>query len=141
MLRDLFVLFRHFVNFPIDDSTGTPYTLEKSYEEHNRKLARLQRASFKHFQEKLALLALSNYGSIERRSDLQSHLSNLTNDELCALCVALGFRTKFPRSSRVDIGRELLLEILISTHERRKTFQEVIRDLTVLPTEVTFLQA
>ena len=136
VFRDLFSLFRHFVTFPIQDHTGTQYTPDESYEIHCASLANLQRASIKNFKSKLTILALSNYGTIGKRPELESNLSLLNDAELAQLCETLGFRILYPPSSGVDVSRGLLLEILVSAHERRKTFQEVVQDLSVLPTEV-----
>ena len=136
LLRDLFALLHHFVDFPIDDYTGVQYTREESYGIYCKKLARMQRTSLKHFKAKLTILALSNYGSINQRSELRIHLSQLTELELAELCTMLGLRTAYPSSARLTISREVLLEILIMAHEKRQTFEETMNDLHVLPTEV-----
>ncbi|KAL8760048.1 MAG: hypothetical protein Q9184_003443 [Pyrenodesmia sp. 2 TL-2023] len=140
LFRDLFVLLRHFVHFPIDDNTGNQYTQTQSYEEHCGRLAQLQRVSLKNFKDKLTILALSNYAAIEKREDLGAHLELLSDEELTNLSERLGFRSKYPSASKVVIDRALLLEILLSAHERRRTFREVIRDLSVLPTEISLYE-
>ena len=140
LFRDLSVLFGHFVNFTIDDCSGAQFSRAQCYEHHSEDLARLQRTALKHFKSKLTILALSNYGSIDQRGELESQLSLLTEPELAELCALLGFRTNYPSASKVDAGRDLLIEVLVSAHERRKTFQESIRDLTILPTEATLYE-
>lgn len=135
LLRDLFVLLRHFVNFPIDDSTGAQHSRAQSYERHYEGLARLQRIALKHFKLKLTILALSNYGAIESRQELEGHFTTLTDPELEELCVLLGFRTAYPSAGGVKVGRGLLMEILVSAHEKRKTFQEAVKNLNTQPTE------
>ena len=140
LLRDLFVLFRHFVNFPVDNNTGTQYSRAQSHQMHSEDLARLQRTALKHFKSKLIILALANYGSIDQRKELESHLHTLTRPELAELCTWLGFRTSYPPAAKVLGDRELLLEVLVSAHERRETFQETIRDLSTLPTEATIYE-
>lgn len=141
LLRDLFVLFRHFVNFPIDDNTGLQYSRAQSYEKHYGTLARLQRTALKHFKSRLTILALSNYGAIDRREDLESQLSELTDEELEDLCSLLGFRSVYPATAHVEVTRALLMEVLVSAHERRKTFQEAVRDLSTQPTETELYDA
>jgi len=136
LLRDLFVLFRHFMYFSIDDSTGVHYTRAQSYENHYEDLARLQRTALKHCKSKLTILALSNYGAIEERQELEGHLKPLTDPELEALCTLLGFRTAYPPAAGVQVNRGLLMEVLISAHEKRNTFQEAVRDLNTQPTEI-----
>ena len=136
LLRDLFALFRHFVHFPIDDNSGTQYSRAQTNERHYERLARLQRTALKHFKSKLTILALSNYGAIDQRQELQAHFVPLKESELEELCTLLGFRTAYPPAVGVQLNRELLMEILITAHERRKTFQETVRNLTTKPTEI-----
>lgn len=139
LLRDLFVLFRHFVYFPIDDSTGAQFSRVQSHEKHSEDLARLQRTALKHLKSKLTILALANYGSIDHRKELEAHLQSLTDSELTEFCTLLGFRTAYP-TANLNGNRELLSEVLLSFYERRKTFQEKVRDLGVLPTETALYE-
>lgn len=136
LLRDLFVLFRHFVNFPIDDNTGTQYFRAQTNEKHYERLARLQRIALKHFKSKLTILALSNYGAIDHRQELQAHFEPLKETELEEFCTLLGFRTAYPSAVGVQLNREFLMEILITAYEKRKTFQDTVRDLSTKPTEI-----
>ena len=135
LLRDLYILLRHFLFFPIDDHSGVPYTREESHENHCKTLAELQRVCLKSFKEKLTILALSNYGSIDRREELEGHLKQMNDNELENLCSILGFRTTYPPTSSIQPSRELFLETLVSAHERRRTFQESVSAMSVLPTE------
>lgn len=135
LLRDLFALFRHFVYFPVDDNTGLQYSKAQSYAKHCENLARLQRTALRHFKEKLTVLALSNYGAIDQRKELEEFLTPLMDAELREMCLLLGFRTAYPSASNVQVNRELLMEIVLFAHEKRKTFQETLRDLSTKPTE------
>lgn len=140
LLRDLYVLFKHYTHFSIDDHTGIQHTHAEAYERHCAILATLQRTALKHFKEKLTILALSNYGSIEKRTELEGHLEALTDEEIVQLCDLLDFRTSYPSSTKVVAERKLLTEVLLSGHEKRRTFQETARDLSILPTEVTLFE-
>lgn len=135
LLRDLFALFRHFAHFPIDDNTGSQHSRAQSYERHCEDLARLQRIALRHFKDKLTVLALSNYGAIDQRKELEDFLIPLTDAELEEMCLLLGIRTAYPSEAKVQINRDLLMEIVMSAHENRKTFQETVRDLSTQPTE------
>lgn len=135
LLRDLLALFRHFANFPVDDNTGSQHSKLHSYERHCDDLARLQRTALRHFKEKLTVLALSNYGAIDQRTELKELLTQLTDAELEEMCLLLGFRTAYPPVANVQINRELLMEIMLLAHEKRKNFQEAVRDLSTQPTE------
>lgn len=140
LLRDLFVLLRHYVKFSIDDNSGAQSSQAQAYEGHCKELAQLQRTALKHFKSKLTILALSNYASIDQRQELESHLTQLSDSELVELCTLLGFRTVYHAAAEVVVNRELFLEVLISAHERRKSFQESIRDFSILPTETTLYE-
>jgi intron-binding protein aquarius len=140
LLRDLYALLKHYTYFSIDDHTGVQHTRTEAYERHCATLAALQRTALKHFKEKLTILALSNYGSIDKRSELEGHLEALTSSEITHLCDLLDFRTSYPPSTNVVADRKFLTEVLLSGHEKRKTFQETARDLSILPTETTLFE-
>ncbi|KAI9820245.1 MAG: hypothetical protein M1827_005867 [Pycnora praestabilis] len=140
LLRDLVNLLRHFVFFTIDDNTGLQYSPTEAYENHSATLAQLQRIVLKHFKSKLTILALSNYASIDQRDELEGHLSSLDDVELTELCILLGFRTSYPKFADIVVDRPLLIEIIVNAHERRKTFQEVVREFSILPTETTLFE-
>lgn len=141
LLRDLYYLLRHFVYFAVDDNTGIQYSEAQSKEIHHATLARLQRAALRNYRAQLTILALSNYGAIESRSELETHLQQLTDFELKCLCSLLGFRTEYPPAAKIVSGRGILLEILISAHEKKKTFREAVRAQSVLPTEATLYES
>ncbi|PMD43421.1 DEAD helicases superfamily protein-like protein [Hyaloscypha variabilis F] len=140
LLRDLYALLKHYTHFSIDDHTGIQHSRTEAYERHCAILASLQRTALKHFKDKLTILALSNYGSIEKRIELEGHLESLTSDEITQLCDLLEFRTSYPASTLLVTDRKFLTEVLLSEHEKRKTFQETARDLSVLPTELTLFE-
>lgn len=135
-IRDLYNLLCHFVYFSIDDHTGTQYSHEESHQGHCATLARLQKTALKHFKTKLTILALSNYAAIDKRTELEAHLTTLTDLELTELCAHLDLRTTYPKSTNVVVDRKLLIEVLLCHHERRSTYQEVVGQFSTLPTEV-----
>ncbi|KAH6625050.1 hypothetical protein B0J18DRAFT_479838 [Chaetomium sp. MPI-SDFR-AT-0129] len=135
LLRELTALFSHYTRFTVDDHSGAQLTQNEAYDRHCGTLAKLQRTALKYFKEKLTLLALSNYGSIDKRAGLEPLLQPLTDDELAQLTDHLGLRIAYPESTKVPVDRRFLIEVLLWTFERHKTFQEAARDLSVLPTE------
>lgn len=135
LFRDFYSLLRHFVNFSIDDYSGHVQSAQDAHNIHYQELAQLQRVAIKHFKEKLTLLALSNYGALEQRVELESHLSALDRTEMRELCSLLGFRTDYPEEAKVVSNRELYLETLLLAFERRPLLQETAAELTILPTE------
>lgn len=137
MLRDLFALLSHYTHFSINDHTGIQQSKTQAYERHCANLANLQRTALKHFRDKLTVLALSNYAAIDERKELENALAPLTDEELAELMAHLDLRTSYPDSTKLNIDRRFLTEILLSTFERQKTFQETARDMSIMPTEQT----
>lgn len=137
LLRDLHGLLSHYAYFSIDDQSGIQYSAEDAYERHCAQLAILQRTALKHFKDKLMVLALSNFGSLEKREDLEEHFTPLSDEELVTLCEQLELRVSYPESSKIVTDRATVMEIIVSTFERRKTFQENARTLSILPTETS----
>ncbi|EAA61660.1 hypothetical protein AN7014.2 [Aspergillus nidulans FGSC A4] len=135
LFRDFHNLLKHFTGFAINDYTGETLSTQAMYDAHCHDLARLQRTSMKHFKDKLTILALSNYGSIEQRSELEGQLKALDDSELQDLCAHLGFRTSYPKQANVAADRHLYMEVLLSYHERTTSFQEATSNLDVVPTE------
>ncbi|KAI9044224.1 RNA helicase aquarius [Aspergillus affinis] len=135
LFRDLYDLLVHFVNFAIDDHTGETLSPQAVYEAHCQELSHLQRVSMRLFKDKLMILALSNYGSIEQRSELEGQLASLEESELQNLCSHLGFRTVYPSQSQVSPTRQLYLEIILAFYERKISFQEASSQIAILPTE------
>ena len=140
LIRDLYALLKHYTYFSIDDYTGIQHSRTEAYERHCATLASLQRVALKHFKEKLTILALSNYASIDKSSELEGHLEDLTDSEIVGLCQLLHFRASFPPSTKLVADRKFLIEVLLSGHEKRKTFQETAHDLSILPTELTLFE-
>lgn len=135
LLRDQYTLLSHYVHFSIDDQTGSQYSRTEAYDRHCAELGKLQRVALRHFKKKLTVLALSNYGSIDKRNELENLLEVLTDDELAEIASLLELRTEYPESAKVVLDRQFLMEVLLSTFEKRKTFQETAQDLNILPTE------
>lgn len=133
-------MLKHYTYFSIDDHTGIQHSRTEAYERHCVTLASLQRVALKHFKDKLTILALSNYASIDKRTELEGHLEALTDAEITKLCDLLDFRTSYPTSTKIVTDRQFLTEVLLSGHEKRKTFQETARDLSILPTELTLFE-
>ncbi|KAF2398402.1 P-loop containing nucleoside triphosphate hydrolase protein [Trichodelitschia bisporula] len=140
LFRDLHSLLRHYTYFPVDDQSGNQLSPLECSEARHKVLAKLQRVAFGKLEDKLKLLALSNYGALGRRDDLLSHLETLETDELVSLCEELGFKTQYPESSRVVRDRGFYLELMVARYEERPTFQESVKELTIVPTERTLYE-
>ena len=135
LLRDLTALFQHFTSFAIDDAEGRESSQSALETAHYSALARLQRMCYKHFESKLRVLALSNYSSIDSRTELDQHFSSLSDAEVEQLCHILGFRTSYPAASSITSDRKLWQEALIQAFVRPVDFRDIVRRLSVSPTE------
>ena len=135
LFRDLLSLLRHYTSFPIDDVSGRSLSDSECYTLRSAKLTQLQRVAIKHFKEKLTILALSNSASLDHRSELESHLRNLTLEEITQLNIYMGLRTEYPSSHNVVRDLQFFTEALLFIVERRPTFREALRDLPIMPTE------
>lgn len=141
LLRELHSLLVHYTYFTIDDQTGAQLTQAEAFDKHCVRLGRLQRVALKHFKDKLLVLALSNYGSIDKRDDLEALLEPLSDDEIVQLLTLLELRSEYPKSVDFPKDRKFYSEILLSTFERRKTFQESTESMSLLPTELTLFDS
>lgn len=137
LLCNLTDLLEHFQTFDIDDLGNTKSGSEGTRKAHYHALARLQKVAFQHFESKLKVLAFSNYGSINKRSELQSHFEPLTDTELQQLCSLLGIRTSYPASSGLTANRAVLLETLLSSFSQPQSFQDAVARLSVVPTDAS----
>ncbi|KAL6875943.1 P-loop containing nucleoside triphosphate hydrolase protein [Trichoderma longibrachiatum] len=135
LLRDLCALLSHYTFFAIDDQSGIQLSRTEAFDRHCTLLGKLQRIALKHFKEKLTILALSNYGSIDKREELVSHLEPLTDDELLNLVNLLDLRSSYPEGLSLVIDRKFLIEFLLTTFERKKMFQETAQRISIVPTE------
>jgi intron-binding protein aquarius len=135
LFRDLYNLLSHYTYFPIEDQSGRQLSKLEYDQQHCDALAKLQRTGYAAFQDKLQLMALANYGSIGNREELEGHLSVLGDDELVQLCSLMGLRTEYPSSTFLVRDRTFYMETLLALVEQRPTFKDVVRDMSVLPTE------
>ncbi|KAL3158109.1 hypothetical protein ABBQ32_011710 [Trebouxia sp. C0010 RCD-2024] len=125
-------LFQFYMMFPIDDHTGDPVSDEDVTAAHYEKVQQVQRLFFKHVP-KLRDLALANCGSVEKRDTLRKYLNLLQPEELKFL-VTQQLRLVAeddPWADRI----EFLMEVMVTTYERRRFQTEVINELPLYPTE------
>ncbi|POR37140.1 Intron-binding protein aquarius [Tolypocladium paradoxum] len=141
LLRELHSLLSHYTYFTIDDQTGIQLSRTEAYDKHCASLGKLQQVALKNFKDKLTVLALSNYGAIDKREELESLLAPLTDDELTRLVTLLEIRSTYPDSLKLPIDRKFLTEFLISRFERKKTFQDLAKGMALVPTEQTLFDS
>ena len=140
LFRDLANLLQHYTYFPIDDQSGQQFSNVEYHRKHDAKLSNLQRIIIKGYQSKLRILALSNLGSVDNNEETLVELESLSEDDLRQLCAELGLRTTYPSPSLVPQDRKAVLRMLLASLERRPTFQEVIKEMPILPTDATLYE-
>ncbi|KAK9820367.1 hypothetical protein WJX72_009525 [[Myrmecia] bisecta] len=132
LFSQLVDLFQFYMTFPIDDHTGAPLSDEDVTSAHYDRVQQLQRLFFKHWPQ-LRELALANCGTVERREVLREHLSKLSQEELTRL-VTEQLRlvaADDPWAQRTDF----LLEVMLSSYQRRRFQTDVINEMPLYPTE------
>lgn len=135
LMRDLYGLLQHYMDFPLNDHTGRMLSQKEMAEARSVPVTVLQRLALKYYKDKLSLLALSNHGSLRQPEELAMHLEPLDDDELGDLAAHLGVRTAFPNDESVRYGRKHILEAISSRLEIRPNYQELMKKVAVLPTE------
>ena len=136
LFRDLVTQLEHYIYFSVNSYTSAPLSENEMHEIHCRELATLQRVSMQHFKEKLTVLALSNFASIDKRGELVELLSELTEEEIIRLCDYLRLRTSYPEGTKVVVDRNFLLEALVEIYQKRESFVEQARKLNIYPNDV-----
>lgn len=139
LFRDLVAQLEDYLYFAVNSYTSAPLSDAELHQIHCQGLARLQRVALENFKEKLTVLALSNYASIDKREELVELLSDLTDEETTKLCDLLYLRTSYPEGINVPLDRTFFIEVLVQTFQERQSFVEQARNLTVYPNEVRFL--
>jgi intron-binding protein aquarius len=141
LLQDLTTLFQHFTSVTVEDSEMTGASENATEIAHNKAVATLQRIALKHFETKLKVLALSNYSSVDTRSELEQHLNALSDPEVQQLCDLLHFRTAYPKSANIPSKRKLWQEVLLQAYSAPINFRDTVNQLSVTPTELSLYNA
>jgi intron-binding protein aquarius len=137
LLRDLTTLFQHFTSLTADDSEMTDPNRNTTESAHYKAVATLQRVAFRHFESKLKVLALSNYSSVDTRTELEQHLNALSDPEVQELCELLHFRTAYPKSANIPSNRKLWQEVLLQAYAAPVNFRDTVKQLSISPTETS----
>ncbi|GAO47490.1 hypothetical protein SAICODRAFT_57839 [Saitoella complicata NRRL Y-17804] len=133
--KDLISLLDYYVHFPIDDNTGIALTAQEQESLRHGKLQALQRVAFQKYPESLKLLSLANFGALNTESEILEHFEGLSHDDTVELCSSLGFRTQYPANVKINVDRKFLMEVLVNQYKMRKSLEERVMDMPVMPTE------
>ncbi|KAH7440467.1 hypothetical protein KP509_04G109200 [Ceratopteris richardii] len=132
LFAQLVDLLRFYEGFEIDDQTGSHLSDDDVLLAHCSKLQAFQLLCFKRVP-KLKDLSLTNIGALEKRADLSKRLSVLLPEELRDLvCNKLNILSS---SDPWSHKTEFLMEIMVSTFEKRLSQREAINALPLYPNE------
>ena len=138
LYRQLINLFEIYQEFEINDHTGKPLTDEDIATSHSERLVHLQKLCFKEIKS-LRCVALSHCGALEKRQVLIKHLANLDNKELYSLATE-HLRLVDPDDPWAS-DPNFILEVLVSTFEKRVSQRRVINEMPLYPNEDLILDS
>lgn len=130
LFNQLLDILKFYENFEINDFTGTALTENDIILEHYEKIQRMQRIAFKSFQKDFKNFALANVASIDTRKNIENWLSRIKDDKLIEFCRAINVI-----KDSETLPRNILMDILVSEYEKRKSHLDTINNSSIYPDE------
>uniref|UniRef100_A0AAQ4S0I3 RNA helicase aquarius n=1 Tax=Gasterosteus aculeatus aculeatus TaxID=481459 RepID=A0AAQ4S0I3_GASAC len=127
-------MLKFYTGFEINDQTGNALTGKEMTTLHYDKILSLQRAAFAHFPE-LQDFALANVAAVDTRESLTKHFGHLSPNTLHRVASYLCLLPELPEGQDTTKDKEVLLELLVSRHERRISQIEQLNQMPLYPTE------
>uniref|UniRef100_A0A665WPG2 Uncharacterized protein n=1 Tax=Echeneis naucrates TaxID=173247 RepID=A0A665WPG2_ECHNA len=127
-------MLKFYAGFEINDQTGNALTQKEMTTLHYDRITSLQRAAFSHFPELLDF-ALANVAAVDTRESLTKHFGHLSPNMLHQVASYLCLLPELPEGQDTTYEREVLLELLVSRHERRISQIEQLNQMPLYPTE------
>uniref|UniRef100_A0A8C5HLF1 RNA helicase aquarius n=1 Tax=Gouania willdenowi TaxID=441366 RepID=A0A8C5HLF1_GOUWI len=127
-------MLKFYTGFEINDQTGNALTQNEMTTLHYDRITSLQRTAFSHFPE-LRDFALSNVAAVDTRESLTKHFGPLSPNMLHQVASYLCLLPELPEGQDTTIDKEVLLELLVSRHERRISQIEQLNSMPLYPTE------
>ncbi|KAJ8411857.1 hypothetical protein AAFF_G00154950 [Aldrovandia affinis] len=127
-------MLKFYTGFEINDQTGIALTEKEMTTLHYERITSLQRAAFAHFPE-LQDFALSNVAAVDTRQSLNKQFGHLSPTVLHRVASYLCLLPELPEGQDTSYGKEVLLELLVSRHERRISQIEQLNQMPLYPTE------
>ncbi|KAM8833729.1 RNA helicase aquarius isoform 2-T3 [Synchiropus picturatus] len=127
-------MLKFYTGFEINDQTGNALTEKEMTTLHYDKITSLQRATFAHFPE-LQDFALANVAAVDTRDSLKKHFGHLSPNTLHRVASYLCLLPELPEGQETTYEKEVLLELLVSRHERRISQIEQLNQMPLYPTE------
>ncbi|KAJ3613227.1 hypothetical protein NHX12_019477, partial [Muraenolepis orangiensis] len=127
-------MLKFYTGFEINDQTGNALTQKEMTTLHYDRITSLQRAAFAHFPELLDF-ALSNVASVDTRESLTKLFGHLSPNTLHRVASYLCLLPELPEGQDTSYEMTVLLELLVSRHERRISQIEQLNQMPLYPTE------
>ncbi|XP_054826710.1 RNA helicase aquarius isoform X2 [Eublepharis macularius] len=127
-------MLKFYTGFEINDQTGNALTENEMTTIHYDRITSLQRAAFAHFPE-LYDFALSNVSAVDTRDSLVKLFGPLSPNTLHQVASYLCLLPALPEGEDTSYEKELLLELLVSRHERRISQIQQLNQMPLYPTE------
>ncbi|XP_076151695.1 RNA helicase aquarius isoform X1 [Alosa pseudoharengus] len=127
-------MLKFYTGFEINDQTGNALTAKEMTTLHYDRITSLQRAAFAHFPE-LQDFALSNVAAVDTRESLTKQFGHLSPNTLHRVASYLCLLPELPEGEDTTHDKEVLLELLVSRHERRISQIEQLNQMPLYPTE------
>uniref|UniRef100_A0A673CNS9 RNA helicase aquarius n=1 Tax=Sphaeramia orbicularis TaxID=375764 RepID=A0A673CNS9_9TELE len=127
-------MLKFYTGFEINDQTGNALTEKEMTTLHYDRITSLQRAAFAHFPELLDF-ALSNVAAVDTRESLTKHFGHLSPNTLHRVASYLCLLPELSEGQDTTYEKVVLLELLVSRHERRISQIEQLNQMPLYPTE------
>lgn len=127
-------MLKFYTGFEINDQTGNALTQKEMTTLHYDRITSLQGAAFAHFPE-LQDFALANVAAVDTRDSLKKHFGHLSPNSLHRVASYLCLLPELPEGQDSTYEKEVILELLVSRHERRISQIEQLNLMPLYPTE------
>lgn len=134
LFSQLLDILKFYAGFEISDHTGQPLTIHNMTDLHYSRIASLQRAAFKNYND-LRDFALSNISAIDTRESLKRHFTPLPYDSLHNIASFLCLVPPLSEVSEKGFQKVFLIEMIVSHHERRISQLDLINQTPLYPDE------
>ncbi|XP_073433968.1 RNA helicase aquarius [Dendrobates tinctorius] len=134
LFSQLLDMLKFYTGFEINDQTGNALTENEMTTIHYDRITSLQRAAFAHFPE-LYSFALSNVAAVDTRESLVKCFGALGPNTLHQVASYLCLLPALGEGEETKYDREVLLELLVSRHERRISQIQQLNQMPLYPTE------
>ncbi|KAM9294455.1 RNA helicase aquarius [Gastrophryne carolinensis] len=134
LFSQLLDMLKFYAGFEINDQTGNALTENEMTTIHYDRITSMQRVAFAHFPE-LYNFALSNVASVDTRESLVKFFGSLSPNTLHRVASYLCLLPALPEGEETTYDKVILLELLVSRHERRISQIQQLNQMPLYPTE------